>query len=69
MTTAESISVLVSSVFVILGAVFRVLGRIIKVGRELVEEIRDNTKAVKALGRGFQSHENRITGLEGRMKQ
>ena len=77
MTTAEAISVMVSTAILILGMVMRGVKRVVKAIRDLLTELKSNTDAVKDIGstlddniksvhQTLQNHETRITVLEGK---
>lgn len=77
MTTAEAISVMVTSAFAIMGMVYRGVFRIVKAIKVLLEELKTNTEAIKNVGSTLdgtiaevhttlQNHETRITVLERR---
>jgi hypothetical protein len=76
-TTAEAISVMVSTAILILGMVMRGVKRVVKAIRDLLTELKSNTDAVKDIGstlddniksvhQTLQNHETRITVLEGK---
>jgi hypothetical protein len=77
MTAAEAITTMVASALVIVGMVWRGLGRVIKAVRDLLNELKLNTIAVRDIGETLdgniktvhetlQNHESRITTLEAR---
>lgn len=77
MDTALTLSTVVVAGLTILGMISRVVGRVIKGITALINETKENTKAVKDVGTKLENnvspvltdHESRITKIEGRLSQ